>query len=421
MDSATTRSRSGPEGKRIRCEKQPSIVAAAAENDAPRGRARLGVAKPARVVFCIDGMQIGGTELNAFRTAERLDPARFQVSVVSLQEEGPLLSRYREQGIAVLSLPIGRLHGTRALRQGVRLARYLSAQRVDIVHSHDVYNNIFSTAWARMAGTPVIIASRRWWDGIPRKSLGVVNRYAYRFADCVVANSARVADLLVTDDRVPAARVVVVPNFVDDSAFTPLSEFQREQFLAAVEVPLASVVIGCIAGLRPIKDHETLIRAIAILRARWPLLRLVLVGVGETRSLLEGLVRQLGLADVVRFAGARPNEPNLHHLFDISVLSSLSEAFPNTIVEAMAAGRPTVATRVGGVMDAVVDGETGTLVPPRDPACLANAIEHLLLHPEQRQAMGAAAQRRARARFHAASVLPALESLYDRLLMASAR
>ena len=392
---------------------------------APRSiqRVRPGArsARRVRVAFCIDGMGIGGTELNALRTAERLDSSRFHVSVICLQQHGPLLARYQELGISVLPLPLRRLHGLTALRQGVRLARYLSTEQVDIVHSHDAYNNIFSTAWARMARTPVIIASRRWWDGLPRKALGVVNRYAYRFADCVIANSTRVGKLLVSDDGVPADRVAVIPNFVSESAFEPLEDDQRARLLADLELPPGSLVIGCVAGLRPIKDHETLITAIASLRPRWPLLRLVLVGDGDARPSLERLVRQLCLGDIVRFAGVRPHEPNLHHLFDISVLSSLSEAFPNTIVEAMAAGRPVVATRVGGVMDAVVEGETGALVPARQPGDLAGAIETLLLNPELRRAMGDAAQRRARAQFHATSVLASLESLYDRLLVSRAR
>ena len=374
-----------------------------------------------RIAFCIDGMGIGGTELNALRTAERLDSSRFEISVVCLQDQGPLLSRYREQGFSVLSLPLGRLHGITALRQGVRLARYLSAQQIDIVHSHDIYNNIFSTAWARLAGTPVVIASRRWWDDVPRKALGIANRYAYRFAHCVIANSRSVGDLVVTDDGVHPERVEIVPNFVDEGAFAPLPYARRSRLGAELGIPPGALVIGCIAGLRPVKDHETLIMAVAMLHTRWPQLRLVLVGDGESRPSLERLVCRLHITDIVRFAGARPNDANLHRLFDVSVLSSVSEAFPNTIVEAMAASRPVVATRVGGVMDAVVDGETGSLVAARDVTALASAIEHLLLHPELRRAMGTAAQRRARAQFHASSVLPSLEALYDRLLTSRAQ
>jgi glycosyltransferase involved in cell wall biosynthesis len=376
-------------------------------------------AKRIRVAFCIDNMGIGGTELNALRTAERLDASRFDISVVCLQEGGPLLERYENRGIPVLTLPLRRLHGLTALRQGVRFARHLVRHRIDIVHSHDVYNNIFATAWARLARTPVVIASRRWWDDVPRAALRVVNRRAYRFADCVITNSRTVADLLVRDDHVRADRVAVIANFVDDSTFAPATV--DNALRTELGVPVGSLVVGCVAGLRPVKDHETLIAAIARLRSSWPSLRLVLIGDGPTRPALERLAQCLGVRHIVHFAGWRPNEPNLHGLFDVSVLCSLSEAFPNSIVEAMAAGRPVVATRVGGVVDAVADGETGLLVPPRQPAALAAAIEQLLTQPERRRAMGAAAARRARAQYHARLVLPSLESLYERLLSARAR
>jgi glycosyltransferase involved in cell wall biosynthesis len=377
--------------------------------------------KRVRVAFCVDNMGIGGTELNALRTAERLDRSRFDVSVVCLQDNGPLLARYRNEGIPVLALPLRRLHGSTALRQGTRLARYFSKQHVDIVHSHDVYNNIFATVWARVARTPVVIASRRWWDAVPRTALRVVNRYAYRLADCVIANSSTVADLLVADDGVRRERAAVVPNFVDDSAFASPDRTEACSLLAELGVPPSAIVIGCVASLYPVKDHESLIRAMASLKPRWPSVHLVLVGGGETRPVLEHLVRQLGLIDVVHFAGVRPNVPNLHHLFDVSVLSSVSEAFPNSIVEAMAAGKAVVATRVGGVVDAVVEGQTGLLVPPRQPDALAEAIEQLLMNPERRRALGDAACRRARAHFHADRVLASLESLYERLLSSRAR
>jgi glycosyltransferase involved in cell wall biosynthesis len=110
--------------------------------------------------------------------------------------------------------------------------------------------------------------------------------------------------------------------------------------------------------------------------------------------------------------GYLPQHPNPHHLFDVSVLPSLSEGFPNSLVEAMAAGRPVVATRVGGVPDAVADGVTGLLVPPATPALLAAALAELLADPARRAAMGAAGSARARALFHAGTVIPLLEAMY---------
>ena len=369
-----------------------------------------------RVVFCIDNMGIGGTELNAVRTAERLDRSRFELSVVCLQKDGPLLARYERNEIPVLSLALGSLHGIAVLRQGRRLKRYLSSEQVDIVHSHDVYNNIFSTFWARAARRPAVIASRRWLDDVPRASLRTANRYAYRLAHRVVANSETIGELLVDREGVSAERVTIIPNFVDESAFTPPKDAELRALRAELGVPSDATIVGCVAGLRPVKGHRTVIEAIALLRARWPALSLVLIGDGPERERLEALTRQLDLTDVVHFVGARSNEPNPNYLFDISVLASRSEAFPNSIVEALAAGRPVVATRVGGIPDAVIDGENGLLVSPDDPALLAAAIDDMVRNPERRAAMGRAGQQAARARFHVDRVIPQLESMYMQML-----
>src|SRR6185503_4941838 len=173
--------------------------------------------------------------------------------------------------------------------------------------------------WSRLAGVPVVIASRRWWDEVPRRALRTVNGWAYRCADSVIANSATVADLLVQHDGVPARRVTVIPNFVDERAFTPPSSEARQAFFAELGVPADAIVVGCIAGLRPVKDHASLLHAAAGLVRRWPPLRLVLVGDGEARDPLRALAARLGIADRVHFAGTRPNDPNLHHLFDVSI------------------------------------------------------------------------------------------------------
>ena len=374
-----------------------------------------------RLAFCIDNLGVGGTELNAVRTAERLDDSRFELRIVCLQSDGPLLARFRQRGIPVHCFPIGRLYGLRTLRQARRLTRLFAAENIDIVHSHDAYNNIFSTVCAHTARSPVIIASRRWWDEVPRRALRFANRQAYRFADCVLTNSSTVAQLLMEREGVPPQRVAIVPNFVDESAFMPMPPAERRAVLARFGVPADACVIGCVASLRPVKDQSTLLRAFARLRERRPELHVMLVGDGESLPALAALVKELGIAGAVHFTGTMPNEPNLHQLFDVSVLCSSSEALPNSILEAMAAARPVVATRVGGIPDAVVDGLTGLLVPPRDPVALGEALGRLIDDPEARRTIGLAAAERARDRFHAGTVIPQLEGLYVRLLSSCQR
>lgn len=369
-----------------------------------------------RVVFCIDNLGIGGTELNAVRTAERLDRGRFDSSLVCLQEDGPLRARYQMAGIPVRSFPIPNLYGMDAFRQGRQLARFLRSERVDVFHSHDVYSNIFGTFWARSAGTPAVIASRRWWQSLPQRKLRIANALAYRMAHCVIANAPAVADSLRTSERLSPQRISVISNFVDESAFEPLGAEQHATLLRELGVSPNAVLVGIIARLAPVKDHASLVAAVALLHARWPELRCIVVGDGECRGMLEAQSRQLGLEGVVRFAGLRPHAPNLHHLFDISVLCSVSEGFPNSLVEAMAAGRPIVATAVGGNSDAVRQQENGLLVPPQNPEALAAAIEELLQQPDLRRTMGAAGLHRARAEYSDVAALHSLESLYERLL-----
>jgi glycosyltransferase involved in cell wall biosynthesis len=384
------------------------------------GTPRAG-ARRIRIVYCLDSMNVGGTELNAIRTAERLDRDRFDLTVTALRPEGPLAERYEAAGVPVFSFPIPSLYGPAAVRQGLRFARFLRERRVDIVHSHDQYNNVFASIWARAAGTPVVIASRRWWQSLQSRKQRASNALGYRFAHYVLANSPSVARLLREGDHVSRRRILLVSNFVDEDAFTPPTAAERAAALAGIAIPEGAITIGVVANLHPPKDQASLLRAVAALTPRWPQLHVVLVGRGECLEMLGGLARELAIGDRVHFAGYRSNRPNLNFFFDISVLCSLSEGFPNTIIEAMAAGRPVIATSVGGIPDAVEDGETGLLVPTSSPDRLAAAVAALAGDPARRRAMGALGRARARERYHAARVIPSLERLYEELLGRTAR
>ena len=369
---------------------------------------------PIHVAFSIDTMSIGGTEMNAVRTAERLDRSRFRLTVITLRGEGPLAARYERMGVPVVRFPIHSLYAPATARQAWSLANFFKTERVSIVHSHDQYSNFFSTVSARIAGVPATIASKRWLHSPLRYR--IANGIGYRAASRVLANSASVANSLRTVDRIPARRIVVIPNFVDEDAFDPPSERVTDAWRAELGLDRDAVIVGIIASLQPIKDHATLLRAIAKLAPQWSRLRVVIVGQGALLDDLSRLAEQLGISSIVRFAGLRPQTPSFHYLFDISVLCSVSEGFPNSLVEAMAAARPIVATRVGGVIDAVRDSENGLLVPPGDAEALAQAIGALLADPSRAKAMGYAGAKRARAEFDARVVVGSLERLYQELL-----
>ena len=175
-------------------------------------------------------------------------------------------------------------------------------------------------------------------------------------------------------------------------------------------LPVGVFVIGIVARLSPVKNHELLLGAMAQLDCRFHLL---IVGDGPTRGKLEELAQQLRIAHRVHFAGEVISHRNLHQFFDVSVLCSLSEGFPNAVIEAMAANVPIVATPVGGVIDAVTDGVTGILVPLDDAAPLANALRTLEANSALRARLGVAGKQVAHAKFSQRIVIEKLSSLYE--------
>lgn len=360
-------------------------------------------------------MHFGGTEMNALRTAKRLDPTRFSVVVVTLARRGPVLQEYQEAGIRVVQFPISSLYDRSALTEGMRLFRFLRSERVDVLHCHDLYANAFAVPWGRIARVPVVIASRRWTHPATSRPMEFVNRLAYRLAHRVLGNSGAVARMLRDIDGVAANRILEVPNFVEGHAFQSPTLASQAAFRTELGIPAGALVVGCVARLVDVKDHRTMLRAMALLAPTWPNLRLVLVGDGPLRSQLEALASELGIAGQVHFAGHRANDLNINRMFDISALCSLSEGFPNVLVEAMAAERPVVATAVGGNVDAVRGG-TGILVPPAEPAYLASALDRLLRDPVLRRRMGVEGGRVARAEYHVSTVVPRLEAMYYDLL-----
>lgn len=346
------------------------------------------------------------------RTAEALDPERIELSVLHLQTHGPLRSRYERLGVRMTHIPIPSLYSPRSILQGFRAAALLRRWNIDVVHTHDLYTNIFMVPWARLLTRCSIVASRRWWYVAPRPELVTANHWSCSLAHRILANSSGVARLLADAEGVSAKKVVEVPNFLSEEAFSTIDDAGRRAQLAAWGVPEGAFVVGIVARLQPVKNHELLLNALARLDSRF---HAVLIGDGPSRVPLEAMARRLGIEPRVHFAGEVVSAQNLHRCFDVSVLCSHSESFPNSVIEAMAASRAVVATPVGGVMDAVKDGTTGLLVPVDDPSELARTLQMLEDDAELRSRLGESSRRFVREKFGQEVVIEKLSGLYESL------
>jgi glycosyltransferase involved in cell wall biosynthesis len=340
----------------------------------------LGTAQP-------EGSSVGHTVADL---AKGLDPGRYRLHAWFLTGGGPLADELRANGVQVRILNWQR--GARDPLGAWQLWQNLRASRFAIVHQH--YGGR-SVCWiARRASRAPIVY--QIWGRVLEHNAADPAPFRVPGADVVIAISNAVAGLV----RGAKPRVI----------------YAGVQIPESVTRPEEGRVIGVAGRLVPIKDISTLLHALACLCSRFPDLQLEIAGSGPEQLAIEREIQLLGLEKHVRLLGWQSDLSSSFSRWDIYAQPSLEDAFPISVLEAMAAGLPVVASAVGGLPELVENGVTGWLVPPRDPAALAERIEALLLDPSKSKGMGDAGRVRARENFSAARMVASVQNLYDELL-----
>lgn len=360
------------------------------------------------VLTVIDGLMTAGAETVATRIALGLDRDRFESLICSTRPSDPRhLETARAEGVEVLELGRRSKVDVWRWRPFVRLLR---SGRIDVVHAHKFGSNLWAAVLRPRSRFPVLLAHEHSWsyEGAFRR---LVDRELIgRRADAIVAVSPTDRTRMIELERIPAEKVVFIPNGIPER---PVGDGTRVRQDLGLEV--SDPVVGTVCGLRPEKELETTLRALGRLAPRRPRLRFVVVGDGPERGRLERLARELGVPAL--FLGHRPNEemPDLLAAMDVLVCSSRFEGMPLAVLEWMAAGKAIVASRVGGIPAILEHDREALLVPPRDYAAFADEIARLLDDPLERQRLGEAAQRRQRDGFRFEQTVSRIESLYERL------
>jgi glycosyltransferase involved in cell wall biosynthesis len=360
-----------------------------------------------RIVLVITLAEVGGAQTYVVSLLPALTD-RFDV-VVAAHGQGPvreaaIAARARYTPLEHVRRPINPVRDLLGL---IELVRLLRRERPDIVHASSSKAGVLARLAARFVRVPIRVFTVHGWAFLAYSGL---SSRLYHWADRLV-RPLTTTTICVSEGEQAAGleantcdgeRTVVIPNAVDVSA-APQSQHDR-----------ATPVIVAVGRLKAPKDFITLVRAFSVLRPRS--FEALIVGEGPDRRELEQEIHRLGLAARVRLAGERSDVPELLARADVFVLSSESEGFPVSVLEAMAAGLPVVASRVGGVPEAVLDGRTGLLVRPGDPAELAAALERLVAEPALRRRLGAAGRARAEECFDLERFRRAHVELYSREL-----
>jgi glycosyltransferase involved in cell wall biosynthesis len=360
----------------------------------------IAVAARIPLAIVLTSFDPGGTERQMTELICRLDQTQFEVHVACLRREGRWLSKIEPVASSIGCFPLTSFRSPSAAREIGRFVGWCHTRRLAVVHACDFYANVFALTGAALARVPIRIGARR--DILlPERSPAQhrLQALSYRWAHHVVANSHAAAAQLVREG-VDSARINVIPNGIDLEQYVPGATRTSRH------------VVTTVANLRLEKGHEVLIRAAALIAREIPDLVVQLVGAGAMREALLGQIDALRLTKVVRLLGDREDVPDVLDRTGIFVLPSRTEAFPNSVMEAMAMRLPVVASDVGGIPELIEHGRNGVLVPPGDERALAAAVLDLFRNPARASRLAASARATIEARYSFERMVREFEVLY---------
>ena len=384
--------------------------------------AAAAAAMPLSVYKFVTQFGVGGTEMQVLGLAEQFDPRLFPLAFGCMRRQGAIEREYGDRGWSISEYPINRFASFSAAWQVLRLAHDLRLRRPQVVHSYNFYANVFSVPAARMAGVPCVVASIRDM-GVYLSPMQIrVQRWVCGLADRIVVNANAIRGWLI-EDGYAAEKIHVIRNGARIPLFSP--DLARSSVRAELDIPATAKVVMMVSRINPQKGVEHLLEAVPEILARVPDAWFVIVGdvVLESSaqeaaytSFLSSRVRELGVGERVLFTGLRRDIPYLLAAADLSVLPSLSEGLPNSVIEAMAAGLPVVATKVGGIPELIQQGRSGLLVPPGNRAALVESVTTVLSNPFLSKRIGEAARLRIQSGFSFEKMFQETIALYRTVL-----
>jgi glycosyltransferase involved in cell wall biosynthesis len=364
------------------------------------------------VLYLAHSFQVGGAEEMVLTLTRHL-PSRFAARVCCITTAGPIGEEIQRSGAPCDVLGLN--PGIRRPQDVVKLRRYLARTKPHIVHTFLLTASLYGRFAAKLASVPVVIGTEVNIYANKRRAHIVAERLLMAATDCVVASAESVRDFYIEQVQADPGRVKVIYNAVDWSALD--ATMTRAEMRASVGIPADALVVTIIARLTEQKAHRVLFEALAT-NAALRDVHVLVVGDGELRDDLKHRASAIDGGRRIHFVGARRDLGNVLAATDVFAMPSLWEGLPLSLVLAMGAGLPVVATRVAGIPEVVQHGRTGLLVEPADSRAFGDALASLVHDASLRVAIGSAARDFVRPRFGSEHYLAAVTDLYDSLLAA---
>jgi glycosyltransferase involved in cell wall biosynthesis len=368
--------------------------------------------KPARVLYLIVDLPVGGAEIQLLNLVRHLDRNRYSPLVLCIGKNGPIGEEIAREGVPVTELGLFRKGGIE--RRIVKTVReFLRGEKISLLHSHLYHANVYGRLAAFREGIPAVCTVHNTYAH-PKMHRRLINRWLARRTARIIAVSAPVRDDILRYDGVDPSKVVVIPNGVEPDRFDiPLTRAEARERLG---IPAEHFLIGTVGRLEEQKGLQYLLDAVRILRRGGKNAFLLVAGSGREEARLREQATRDGIEDAVFFLGPRRDIPELYRAMDVFALPSLWEGGPITLLEAMASGLPVVATPVGFVPEVVRDGVNGFLVPLRNPALLADVLWGLREDPARAESAGRQGKATVRERYTHRHLAGKVMAVYEEVL-----
>ena len=364
------------------------------------------------ILYVIWSLEVGGAERIVISLAKYINKDKYNPIVCCLNHKGVLAEELDEIGIKVLALD---------KKPGIdlsiipKLIKIFKEHRIQIVHTHLWTSDFWGRIAAKFAGVPVIVSTAHNVDFWKPKIFLFIDRFLTRFSDRIIAVSEEVKNFYIKTAKLPEEKIVTVYNGIELAKFDATAVNRLEK-IKEFNFNTSDKIIGIIGRLVEQKGQAYFLEMMLILKQNYPNIKSLVIGDGPLKENLIRKTKELHLEENVIFTGLRNDVADLLKAIDILVSSSTYEGLPMILLEAMAAAKPIVATRVGGNPEIIDEGKTGFLVPAKDPQALANRVSALLNNSEYAQRIGKSAQEKVHNLYSIEKMLQDTENIYDKLL-----
>jgi glycosyltransferase involved in cell wall biosynthesis len=366
-----------------------------------------------KICFIIDNLKIAGTQKHLLRLVDGLASKGYSTEIISLGvNDGNLI---KDIDAPITYFKMDYIWQPRFWLDFVRLVRFLSKNKPYIVHTYLNTSNVFGVLAAKIAQISIIISSRRDLGQFRSNFIGEIESFTARLSNKVICASEAIRQNVALRERVDLKKISIINNGV--ASQLPL-DYKTSELLIKETLGIShkDSVVGIIGSLFCIKGHGDFIEAARLVLNEIPDVKFLIVGAGPLRNSLESVVHNQQLEEKIEFLGQRNDISELLSIMDVSANASYSEGMSNTILESMAVGVPVVATAVDGNLETVVNGETGLLVPPRNPQAMAKAIIRILKDKDLAVKMGQNARKLVEEKFSLERMTQNYSILYDKLI-----